>query len=269
MSTRTTATAPARRTKRVGPQTAIVFAEVVHSERYRPHVQRITLRSDEFPGFIVDVPDQFITFIFPRGDRKEIAINRQFTWDDWGRMPATEQPHARNYTVRSWRPNLNEIDVDMVLHDGSTIGMDWARAAEPGDRLAIWGPRIAFDPPPDCDWLLLFADDTGLPAVAAILESLPDGTSATAIVEVDSAADEQPLPVDPRIEILWLYRNGAEPGTTKDLENAVRAVPIREGVNYAWGGGEHRIMHALGRYLRRERGFKPIDVSTIGYWNRN
>ena len=50
------------------------------------------------------------------------------------------------------------------------------RALRPGDPVALWGPRTAFDPPAGTDWYLLVADDTGLPAVAAIIESLSPGT---------------------------------------------------------------------------------------------
>ena len=48
--------------------------------------------------------------------------------------------------------------------------------ARPGDPVALWGPRTAYAPPAGTDWYLLVADETGLPAVAAILESLPEGT---------------------------------------------------------------------------------------------
>ncbi len=261
--------APARRKKRTSPDTTIVFAEVVRSVRFRPHVQRITLRSDEFPGFICDVPDQFITFIFPLpgGDRKRPSVDRTFTWEESFRRPPEEQPHARNYTVRNWRPETCEVDVDMILHEGSSIGTDWARLAEPGDALAIWGPRIAFDPPPNLEWLLLFGDDTALPAIGAILEQLGDDVRAHVVIEVDSEADLQPLPENERISVAWVYRNGAAPGTVRLLEPAIRSLSIPDAVCYGWGGGEHRIMNAIGKYLRRECGFRPIDVSTVGYWN--
>ena len=75
---------------------------------------------------MTDVPDQFITFIFPLLDRKKAAVERDFTWDAWDAMPEDERPGGSNYTVRYWRPERNEVDVDMVLHEGSTIGTDWA-----------------------------------------------------------------------------------------------------------------------------------------------
>jgi NADPH-dependent ferric siderophore reductase len=262
---------PVKRPKRARPETKVIYASVSASERYRPNIQRVTLISDEFARFICDVPDQFITFIFPMAgaDPTVPAVPRAFTWDDWGRLPADQQPHARNYSVRWYRPESREIVVDMVLHDGRSIGTDWAVAAKPGDQLAIWGPRIAYDPPPNVEWQLLLADHTGLPALAAILESWPPEMRGTAVIEVDRPEDIQPLPTKARSEIIWVFREGAHPGDSDVLETTVRALELPSGIRYAWGGGEHRLMTNLGRYLRRTCGFRPIDVSTIGYWARH
>ena len=50
--------------------------------------------------------------------------------------------------------------------------------AKRGDPVALWGPRTRTTRPADTDWLLLAADETGLPAVAVILEQLPAGMPA-------------------------------------------------------------------------------------------
>jgi NADPH-dependent ferric siderophore reductase len=215
------------------------------------------------------VPDQFITFIFPLQDRKQPAVERDFTWDAWGAMPEAVRPSGKNYTVRHWRPETNEVDVDMVFHEGSTVGTDWARATEPGDRLAIWGPRVAFDPPADTEWLLLFGDDTALPGICVILENLPIHQHARVIVEVDSEADMVPLVESDRIDVTWLFRNGQEPGNKEQLVSAIQALEIPDLPAYAWGGGEVRTMNAIGKYLRRTVGFRPTDVCAVGYWNAN
>ena len=257
---------PARRPKRPKPETSIIFATVARVERFRPRVQRITLHSEEFAGFITDVPDQFITFIFPDGDRMKPAIDRGFDWDDYFRMDEATRPHARNYTVRSYRPELNEVDVDVILHGDEGKGSVWAMLAEPGDALAIWGPRVAYNPPPDVEWQLLVGDDVGIPAIAAILEALPAAARVRVVIEVDGPEDEQPLETAAQAEITWLYRSGQPLGESQALIDAVRGVDLPDGVRYAWGGGEFRTMNAIGRYLRRERGFRPSDVTTIGYW---
>jgi NADPH-dependent ferric siderophore reductase len=262
-------TAPARRAKRPAPETSIVYADVLGTRMITPHMIRITLRSDEFAGWITDVPDQFITFIFPPdgADRAKPAVRKDFTWDQWSTMPPEERVHANNYTVRAWRPETLEVDVDIVLHEGSTKGMDWARTTGAGEVLAIWGPRVAYNPPPGMEWLLLFGDDTAIPGIAVILETLEASVSAEVLIEVDSTEDEQPLTTRDGVTVRWFHRNGAHPGTGSALLDAIRELPIPPNANYAWGAGELRMTTAVGKYLRRECGFRPVDVTAVGYWH--
>ena len=87
-------------------------------------------------------------------------------------------------------------------------------------------PREAFTPPADTDRYLLVADDTGLPAVAVILENLPAGVSAHVVAEVDSPAEQQELPASDSIVVEWVYRSGREPGVDRQpMLDAVQAVP--------------------------------------------
>ncbi len=257
---------PARRPKRVKPETSVIHAEVTRTEQFRPRVKRITLRSDQFHSWLADVPDQFITFLFPLGDSKAPAVGRDFDFDQWFALPEKVRPHARNYTVRSWRPELDEIDVDMILHGDEGKGSIWAMEAEPGDALAIWGPRVAYDPPPNVTWQLLIGDETGLPAIAAILEHLPASCRVQVIAEVDGPESEYPLSSAADFEVAWIHRGDRHAGFSEELIEQVRSVEIPDEVRYAWGGGEFRTMQQIGRHLRRERGFRTSDVTAIGYW---
>ncbi len=254
---------PVRRPKRTRPETAIIFATVTRTERIFPGIQRITFQSAEFDGFITAVPDQFITFIFPDGDRRQPAVSRSFEWEDYFKLEESARPHARNYTVRAYRRDLLEIDVDMILHADDGIGTKWARTTEPGDQLAIWGPRMAFDPPPNAAWFLLVGDEVALPAIASILENLPYSAAARVIVETDGEFDSYPLISEAQVEISRIDHDGKQGDA---LIDAVRRVSLPDAVAYAWGGGELRTMQTVGRILRRELGMRAIDVSTIGYW---
>ena len=259
-------TQPVRRPKRAKAPTSVVHAVVTNVVRYRPHVQRITLKSTEFHGWLAEVPDQFITFLFPIDDRKVPVAERTFDFDQWFALPEDGRPHARNYSVRSWRPQVDEIDVDMIVHGPHGQGSRWAMEAEPGDALAIWGPRTAYYPAPNAVWQLLIADETGLPALSAILDHFGPGISVQVIAEVDSPASEYPLDSPAHVTTTWLHRGGPATGKSQALIDAVRTLDIPDEVRYAWGGAEFRTMEAIGKYLRREAGFRPGDVSMIGYW---
>jgi NADPH-dependent ferric siderophore reductase len=154
----------------------------------------------------------------------------------------------------------------MVRHGDEGPASAWADRAAPGDPVALWGPRTAYHPPTGTDWHLLVADETGLPAVAAILESLPTGAVARVFAEVADETERQDLPAAPCADVTWLYRDGAPAGTTALLADAVRAMPWPGGTPYVWGGGESRAMTAVRRYVRGDLGLAREEVSLVAYW---
>ncbi|HEX6656730.1 MAG TPA: siderophore-interacting protein, partial [Ilumatobacter sp.] len=123
--------------------------------------------------------------------------------------------------------------------------------------------------PPGTDWYLLVADDTGLPAVAAIIEALPAGTPVRMVAEVDAEEDRQPLPAADEVEVRWCFRRGRPAGTTTMLVDAVREMSWPAGAAYAWGGAESRCITAVRMHVRVERGLSREAVSMTGYWRHD
>jgi NADPH-dependent ferric siderophore reductase len=204
--------------------------------------------------------------LIPTDGRDELALDGAFTFEDWMAAEEERRPFGAYYTVRRWHPERHEIEVLFVLHgDEGALG-SWAARAQVGDGVALWGPRVAFAPPPGTDRHLLVADETGLPAVAAILDSLPAGTPVTVVAEVGDETCHQELPARPEVEVTWLHRR-APAGTTTDLlADAVRTLPVPTATTYAWGGGESRSMTAVRRYLRDEVGLERGQVDLVAYW---
>jgi NADPH-dependent ferric siderophore reductase len=66
--------------------------------------------------------------------------------------------------------------------------------------------------------------------------------------------------------VTWLHRDGAAPGTTRLLLDAVAALPWPGGTPYAWGGGESGAMTAVRRHLRDDVGLDREAVSMGAYW---
>jgi NADPH-dependent ferric siderophore reductase len=203
----------------------------------------------------------------PPPGRSELTVDLDFTWERHAAMPVSDRPVGAYYTVRRWRREPAEVDLLVVLHDDAGPGATWAAGARTGDPVALWGPRTAYHPPVDADRLVLVADETGLPAVAAILEALPDGTPARVFAEVADEGAHQALPERPSVAVTWLHRGGAEPGTTPLLLEAVRSHGWT-GRTYVWGGGESRVMTAVRRHVRDEVGLGRDAVSLVAYWRR-
>jgi len=246
------------------------LTEVVRVADITPHLRQITFGGGDLATtFEPNGPDCFFFVLLPPPGRTELGIDQSFTWEAHALTPVEDQPVGAYYTLRHWRPEVAELDVWMVLHgDTGNNGpaSAWAARAEPGDPVALWGPRSVFFPPENADRLLLVADETGLPAVAGILDWLPEGMSATVVAEVADASERQQLPERPGVEVLWLHRDGAAAGTTTLLVDAVRSLPPFEGTTFVFGGGETKAMTAVRRHVRDERGLEQAYVTLIAYW---
>jgi NADPH-dependent ferric siderophore reductase len=125
---------------------------------------------------------------------------------------------------------------------------------------------VDFNPPDDTDWVLLTADETALPAVAATLAWLPPGTPVRAFIEVAHPGDRVPLPTKADADITWLIRTG--PDRTTALLSAVSSAAFPPGVPYAWVAGESACVRALRRHLVSDRALDRARITFTGYWRQ-
>jgi NADPH-dependent ferric siderophore reductase len=242
------------------------LTRVVAVRDLHPHLREVTFGGGDLATFAPIGPDTFLYLLLPPPGRAELTIDQRFTWEAHAQMPEAEKPVGAYYTLRRWRPEVAELDVLMVLHGDVGHASAWAQRVAPGDPVALWGPRTAYGPPAGTDRLLLVADETGLPAVAVILEQRPDGMPATVLAEVGSEDERQDLATGPGIDVVWLHRNGAEAGTTSLLADAALALPHPGGRPYVWGGGESRAMTAVRRHVRDGWALEREAVSLVAYW---
>jgi NADPH-dependent ferric siderophore reductase len=170
-------------------------------------------------------------------------------------------------------PGRAEIDIDFVLHgDGGDAGhagpaAAWAAAAAPGERLGMLGPQNTRLREPDAhDWKLVVGDESALPAIGALLESLGAHERALVFVEVQDAAEEQELASPGQVDVRWLHRGGVAAGASRVLVDAVRAADLPDGPVFAWLAGEASNVRELRRHLVGEHGIARRAVSFTGYW---
>jgi NADPH-dependent ferric siderophore reductase len=165
----------------------------------------------------------------------------------------------RRYTIRHARPAGGELDLDVLLH-GDGPGARWGESARPGDVLELQGPRGKLELR-SAAFHLLVGDESALPAIAAISESLPTGERAAALVEVQGAADELPI----ACSVSWIHRGAAAPGSADLLTNALGALTLPAG-SRAYLLGESRAMIAL-RPVVAGLGVEHEAIFVKGYWN--
>lgn len=239
------------------------LCEVVRTRQITPLVQRVTVGGCGLAGFPAVGGDAFAYLLLPPHGRSDMTIGVDFDWSQVRSMPKQDRPRGAYYTVRHHRPDLLEIDLDIVRHDGG-VASAWAATAGPGDKAALWGPRVLFAPPHDATSTLLVADDTGVPAMLSILEQLPVDHPVVAIVEVTDAAEVRDIELRLSVDLRWVCRDVSE--RAADL---VRHLPVRSGPRYAWGAGERDWVQEIEAIVTDVHGIEPARRSFTSYWRRH
>lgn len=238
--------------------------EVRRVEDVTPRMRRVVLGGAELDGFgtgptikLLIPPDGLDTPQWPRQGPDGRAL-----WPE-----AAYRPVPRTYSVRRYDAAQGELWVDFVLHGGDGPAARFVRRAKAGDLLGVGGPggRTL----PEADHVLLAGDHSGLPAIAALLEQFAPHVRGQVFLEIPDAADAQDLPAPAGVRITYLCRNGAEAGTTRLLEEAVRAAALPSAETLAaWVTAESSAARALRAHLRDERGLTTRRLVAVGYWKR-
>ncbi|MCW4354187.1 siderophore-interacting protein [Hoyosella sp. YIM 151337] len=238
--------------------------EVVRKTPVGSGLVRITFGGSELEGFVSHVPDEHLRLIFP-DDTGVLNLPER---DGLSLRWTAPRPISREYSVRRFDRDANELDIEFVLHPGG-LASEWAAAVRPGERIHIAGPPGGVVVPDSYDRYLLAGDITALPAIARWLETLPRSARGWAIIEVANDSEEVPLDAPEGVVVQWLHRGDAAPGTTDLLEVAVRAIDLPAGERvYIWISGEAGSIKPLRRWVRAEAKSARGDHLITGYWKR-
>lgn len=234
-------------------------------ETLTPHMRRIIFQGEDLARFDTLEALHVRLFIPPPGLTEPV-------WPTLGRdgllkLPVgDERPAVRKYTIRKIDVAAGTLQIDFVLHDDAGPGSAFAAHAKVGDRVGMAGPGGRGLRP--AEWYAFLADETALPAVGRMLESLPTHARGVAVLEVESAAEEQQLTAPPGIEIRWLHRNGARAGTTTLLQDtfAAMAWPSEDGRLYLWAAMERSSFKAVRAAARQHPRLHKDDCLIVSYW---
>jgi NADPH-dependent ferric siderophore reductase len=230
-----------------------------------PGMRRLTLTGEDLARF--DAFDMHIKVLVPPTGITEpqwpvLGPSGLPVWPE-----GDARPLMRTYTIRRLDVVKGEMDVDFVIHEDAGPGSNFALRAKPGDVVGIFGPggrnvRSA-------EWYLLAGDETALPAIGRILESLPASARGTALIEIADADHQLNLAHPSGFELRWLHRNGATPGTTTLLADAVRATEIpRDRPVFTWAGAEFQTFRAIRSHWRKTCGLDKAQHLAVAYWRK-
>jgi NADPH-dependent ferric siderophore reductase len=289
-------------------------AQVARLRRLGPSFLRVTFTGADLDGFASNGFDQRIKVMLPLPGRGIDDCPSDPDWyGAWRALPADRRMPIRTYTVRAVRSAQREVDVDFVLHGATGPASAWAESAVVGDEVVLIGPNARFPgptggfewhPPVDASCLLIAGDETAVPAICTIVESLPAGLRARVLLEVPEAGDALDLTARAGVEVTWLPRStgagapaprgalltAAVVEAAAELDDALVPSPVdtledvdvdsgilwevpteantpaRSSGVYAWLAGEAGVVKGLRRHLVQERGIDRRSVAFMGYW---
>ena len=272
-----------------------------------PSLSRLVFTGPDVAQMHTLAADQRVKLFFPAADGSPPALPNDLHWNEARRaLDEAQRPPMRTYTIRALRREQAEVDIDFVLHGVNGPASAWATHARSGDRLQILAPNLAFagdpggyewNPPAGVRNVLLVGDETALPAIAGIFETLAeqnDPPQVQAFIEVPLQQDCLALSCNANTTLHWLPRDQVQHAQGQAMVHAVTqlaTLPARrdsastrlEEVDidqqilwerasassqsfYAWVAGESAAVMQIRRFLINDQGLDRRALTLMGYW---
>lgn len=240
--------------RRGGPVRCVV-TDVSHPT---PRMVRVALSGAGLVGVAPTGPDQRVKLAFPRGR----------TFGDDPAEAGAARRRRRTYTLLDLDGESGTAAVEFVVHGGGLAG-EWAQRAEPGDELDLTGPVGGHDLAGAASERLLVCDETGLPALVALLDARAatgDNTPTRVYVEAHDPAERRALPPVAGLQATWLWRSGHPGAAPGDLVAGLAPELILAPEGRAWIAGEAAAVRALRTRLVADLGVPRAQVDAVAYW---
>ncbi|PJJ62308.1 siderophore-interacting protein [Compostimonas suwonensis] len=249
-------------------QRRMLTTAVLRTRRLSPSFIRVTVGGPELADFDYQGLDQCIRLFFPRPGqaalRMPTAANNGWVAQFY-LTPSSARPHVRNYTVRAFRREPFELDVDFVVH-GDGPAASWAARAVAGDPVGIFDEGTMYRRRTDADWQLVVADESAVPAALSIAEQSPHELRTLLYLEVPHDDDVLETELGDAVTVRWLPRGENEGIPGRLALDVVARAELPTGRPSVFVAGESGLATGLRRYLVTERAVAKADVTFYGYW---
>ena len=212
---------------------------VRHTRRLSPHLLAVTAGGPELAGFTSLSFDDHVKLFIPGADGA---------------------PVMRDYTPRAFDADRQELTIEFALHGGGAADT-WAAALQPGDTLALGGPRGSMVIPTDLGWHLLAGDLSAVPAMRRRLQELPAGARVTVLGQWPDAADDLLLDVPTAATVQRQVARDADAFLA-----ALREWTPPAGEGFAWCAGEAHTMAGAREALLQHHRLPKAWVRVAAYW---
>lgn len=289
------------------PQSYMPFlVHLTARSRVSENLVRLTFTGQTLDQFGTTCLDQRIKLAFGSRECVEELVERD-DWFAWARsLPEHVRPHLRTYTVKAVRPTSKELDVDFVVHGTEGPASAFAVEAPIGTHIAVVGPvegapgssseGVAWAPG-GAAHILIAGDETAVPAISNIVESLTPEMRGAVFLEVPSSGDIQDFTAPDGVTVTWLPRAAHTGATRGDAlhravqewcdHNGLPSCDVQTDVDnsydnsvllwdeakqgntdalYTWVAADADTVARLRHEMRKKRGLPKESSSFMGYW---
>lgn len=222
-----------------------------------PNMIRVTFAGPELGGIAAGCEGAHCKIMLP--------AKAQARDDFAAQLADGPRPATRTYTIRYFRADGPEMDIDFVAHGDEGPASAWARRAEPGSFCGFSGPGNIKLTDFYADWYLVAADMSALPVAAATLEAMPRDAKGLALMEITTANDRQAIDAPPGVDVRWLVHPDPHVPSTAQ-ERLIRALDWPDGAVQTCIAGESGVIRSLRDFLHNEKKLPKSDTYISGYW---
>jgi len=172
-----------------------------------------------------------------------------------------KKPFVRTYSVRRFRPDLNELDIEFVNHGTEGPASHFALTAKPGDEVGVSSPFGPHPMLPPGNPYMIAGDLSALPAMAALLEQLPSTAQGYAYILANTAEDIRPLSQPKGVQITWFTGDDADSFIT-----AFKAQASASPQHFFWIAGEEKMVIQLRAFLYGDLSIDKQSTYALPYW---
>jgi len=246
-----------RREKERKPKRTPRLLTVKQARRLTRNMIRVTFAGDALSGFPTNREGGNCKIMLPAdGQSREDFVLQ---------LENGSKPVTRTYTVRAFRQDGLELDIDFVAHGDNGPASRWAMQAGPGSFCGFAGPSLPKLTRFHADTYLVAADMSALPVAAVTLEAMPRDSVGVAIFEILSESDRQEIDAPPGIKMHWIV--SPDPYTPSGAqEEFIRGLDWPSGTLQTCIAGESSVIRSLRAYLHNEKAVLRENTYISGYW---
>lgn len=234
-------------------------AKIVGKQKINDVFLRVSVQPDDIHKFCKDGIHFRIVYPKHRGVEAQWPYINEARRTIW---PMGEKELMKPiYTIRTIDLNAGSFDFDIFLHeDGPTA--TWGHEVEIGEEVGLLGPAGGWMP--QAEDMILAGDETALPAIARILENLPEQTRGAVFVSLENPQGQVDLNVPQNMSLQWIHR----PVGDHDLlfELVKDAAQPSEAERYIWFAAKKSVAKKARDHFTKNLGYNNKNSYIAGYW---